>query len=111
MKSQSGFSLVIASQPFYIIFCRENDLRTLFCPNTINAHFCCKNDLSTLFLLQKNLRTLFCREDVLHAFFCLENDLRISSGKFLRVESCHPEGSDFWGLCPQCYDKSLTICQ
>ena len=31
-------------------------------------------------------------------FFCRENDLRTSSGKFLRVESCHPESSDFLGL-------------
>ena len=33
-------------------------------------------------------------------FFCRENDLRTSSGKFLRVESCHPESSDFLGLWP-----------
>ena len=35
----------------------------------------------------------------IYAFFCRENDLRTSSGKFLRVESCHPESSDFLGLC------------
>ena len=44
-------------------------------------------------------------------FFCRENDLRVffvaktiyvffvtSFGKFLRVESCHPESLDFLGL-------------
>ena len=37
--------------------------------------------------------------------FCHENVLRTSSGKFLRVESCHPESSDFLDLCamqPDC---------
>ena len=33
------------------------------------------------------------------AIFGRKNDLRTSSGKFLRVESCHPESSDFLGLC------------
>ena len=33
-----------------------------------------------------------------YGFFCRENDSRTSSGKFLRVESCHPESSDFLGL-------------
>ena len=32
-------------------------------------------------------------------FICRKNDLRTLSGKFLRVESCHPERSDFLGLC------------
>ena len=31
-------------------------------------------------------------------FFCRENNLRTSSGKFLRVEFCHSESSDFLGL-------------
>ena len=38
---------------------------------------------------------------MIYAFFCRENDIRTSSGKFLRVESCHPESSDFLGLCLQ----------
>ena len=73
------------------------------------AHrFCCKNDLHTLFLSQKlfkhffchkkNLRILFLSQKQFTRFFCRENDLHISSGKFLRVESCHPESSDFLGL-------------
>ena len=32
------------------------------------------------------------------AIFAGKNDLRTSSGKFLRVESCHPESLDFLGL-------------
>ena len=35
----------------------------------------------------------------IYAFFCSKNDLRTSSGKFLCVEFCHPENSDFLGLC------------
>ena len=31
---------------------------------------------------------------------CRENDLRASSGKFLRVKVCQPESFDFLGLCP-----------
>ena len=30
-------------------------------------------------------------------FFCRESNLRTSSGKFLRVQFCHPESSDFLG--------------
>ena len=30
---------------------------------------------------------------------CRKNNLRTLSEKFLRVESCHPENSDFLGLC------------
>ena len=41
----------------------------------------------------------FCCENGL-GVFCRENDLRSSPGKFLRVESCYPESSDFWDLCP-----------
>ena len=95
---------------FKYFFCRENDLRTLFC---------CKNDLSTLVLLQIDSQThFFCRKTIyalfchkknqctffvaktIYALFCRENNLRTSTGKFLRVESCHPESSDFLGLCP-----------
>ena len=38
------------------------------------------------------------REKLFTHFFCRENDLRTLSGKFLRVEFCHPESSDFLGL-------------
>ena len=55
---------------FYVLFCRENDLRSLFVTKKRNTHF-----------------------------FCQENDLRSSSGEFLCVEFCHPESSDFLGLC------------
>ena len=41
------------------------------------------------FLLRNDLRTLL----------VAKHDLRTSSGKFLRVEFCHPESSDFLGLC------------
>ena len=49
------------------------------------------------FFATKFFFTLFCREHGLHIFF-RENNLRTSSGKFLRAESCHPESSDFLGL-------------
>ena len=80
-----------------------------FVAKMIWAHlFCCKDDLHTLFLLQKLLMHLFLsQKEFTHVFlsrkrftrfFCRENDLRTLSGKFLRVESCHPESSDFLGL-------------
>ena len=75
-------------QSVYKIFCRKEFIHT----------FCCKNDLCTLFCRKKNLRTLFLSLKRFTRFFCRENDLRTSSGKFLRVESCHPESSEFLGL-------------
>ena len=51
------------------------------------------------FLSQK-LCIFFVTKRIYSYFFCRENDLRTSSGKFLCVESCHPESSDFSGLCP-----------
>ena len=65
-----------------------SDLRTLFC---------CKNYLCT-FLSQKEFVHTFFVANTVYVFF-RENDLRTSSGKFLRVESCHPESLDFLGLC------------
>ena len=65
-----------------------SDLCTLFFAKTIHALSCHKKNLCTLFLS----RTWF-----MHFFG--ENDSGTSSGKFLRVESCHPESSDFLGLC------------
>ena len=42
------------------VFCRENDLRTLFVAAKNDLHtFFCKNDLSTLFCCKNNLRTFF----------------------------------------------------
>ena len=42
---------------------------------------------------------LFCCENDIHTLLVAKNDLRTSSGKFLCVEFCHPENSDFLGLC------------
>ena len=39
-----------------------------------------------------------CREKRFTHFLCRKNDLCSSSGKFLCVEFCHPESSDFLGL-------------
>ena len=50
------------------------------------------------FVTKRICAHFFCRKHDLNAFFG-ENYLRTSSGKFLRVESCHPESSDFLGLC------------
>ena len=47
---------------------------------------------------QKELTHTFFAAKTIYALFCRENDLRTSSGKFWRVESCHPESSDFLGL-------------
>ena len=53
------------------------------------------------FLSQKWFMHFICREKPFTHFFCRENNLHTSSGKFLRVEFCHPESSDFLGLCVQ----------
>ena len=50
-----------------------------------------------VFLLRKQFTHYICRKTI-YALFCHENDLRIPSGKFLRVEFRHPESSDFLGL-------------
>ena len=68
-----------------------SDLRTLFCRKNYLCTFCHK----------KNLRTLFLSRTRFTFFFFRENNLRTSSGKFLRVESRHPESSDFLGLWPE----------
>ena len=51
------------------------------------------------FFVAKTICAHFFVAKMIYAFFCRENDLRTSSGKFFRVESCHPESSDFLGLC------------
>ena len=71
------------------LFCHKNYFYTFFVTKRIYAHFFCR---------EHGLRVFFVAETI-YAFFCRENDLRTSSGKFLRVESCHPENSDFLGLC------------
>ena len=53
-----------------------------------------------VFLLRKQFTHYICRKTI-YALFCHENDLRIPSGKFLRVEFRHPESSDFLGLWPE----------
>ena len=101
-------------------FLSENDLRTLFCRKyNQRTIFCCKNDSSTLVLLQKQfVQTFFVTKAIyalvlpqkefthtffvaktIYTFFCRENDLRTLSGKFLGVESCHLDSSEFLGLC------------
>ena len=72
--------------------------RSCFVAKTIYTHFFFAKTIYALFGHKKSLRILFCRKKRFTRFFCRKNDLRTSSGKFLRVESCHPESSDFLGL-------------
>ena len=46
----------------------------------------------------KRVYALYLSRKTIYALFGRENDLRTSSGKFLCVEFCHPESSDFLGL-------------
>ena len=62
-----------------------------------HTFFCCKNYLCLFFCHNKIYAPFFVAK-MIYAFFCRKNDLRTSSGKFLRVDSCHPESSDFLGL-------------
>ena len=50
------------------------------------------------FFVAKTICALFVAKTIC-AIFARKNDLRTSSGKFLCVEICHPESSDFLGLC------------
>ena len=105
---------------FFVLFsARKWFTHTFLSQIQLAQAFCCKTYLSTLVLLQKRfthtffvtktIYALFCHKKNLcilflsrkrsTCFFCRENDLRTSSGKFSRVESCHPESSDFLGLC------------
>ena len=61
------------------------------------------SDLHTLFCRKKYLCTFWSQKEFAHTFFVAKtiysifyrkNDLRTLSGKFLRVENCHPESSD-----------------
>ena len=79
-----------------------------FVANTISAGFLLQKlfeqtcfvakTFYTLFLSQNYLCIFLSQKEFMHTFFCRENDLRTLSGKFLRVESCHPESSEFLGL-------------
>ena len=86
----------------------------------IYAHFFVQIQLTHTFLLQKEFEhTFLLQKQFTHTFvsrkrftrfFCCENNLRTSSGKFLRIESCHPESLDFLGLCciyTNCSDGNL----
>ena len=53
--------------------------------------------MQIIFVTKRICASFLCRERGLCIFF-RENDLGTSSGKFLHVESCHPESSDFLGL-------------
>ena len=64
----------------------------------IHAHFFFQIQLTHTFLLQKWFEHTFLSQKQFTHTFCRENDLRTSSGKFLRVDSCHPESLDFLGL-------------
>ena len=76
----------------------ENDLRTLLVANTINAYFFVAKMIWSHFFVTKTICAHFFVAKMIYAFFCRENDLRTSSGKFLRVESYHPQSSHFLGL-------------
>ena len=116
-KQHILFWLQIAILPTFFV---AKMIYTLFCQQIqLPQAFCCKNDLSTLVLLQKWFTHTFFVTKTIYAlflsqkefthtflsrkqftrFFCRKNSLRTSSGKFLRVESCHPESSDFLVLC------------
>ena len=71
---------------------------TCFVAKTIYTHFFVTKTIYALFCHKKNLCILFLSRKLFTRFFCRKNHLRTSSGKFLRVESCHPESSDFLGL-------------
>ena len=71
---------------------------TCFVAKTIYTHFFCHKNYLCTFLSQKEFMHTFFVAKTIYMLFCHENDLRTSSGKFLRVESCHPESSDFLGL-------------
>ena len=50
------------------------------------------------FFVAKTIYALYLSQKLFTHFICHENDLHTSSGKFLRIQSCHPESSDFLGL-------------
>ena len=80
-----------------------------FVANTINTHFFVAKPIYALFLSEKEfMHTIFVAK-MIYAFFCRKNDLRTSSGKFLRVESCHPESSDFLGLWLLACETSVNV--
>ena len=97
---------------FFNVFCTFFVTKMIyahfFVANTINAHFFVAKMIWANFFVAKTIYALFLSlKEFAHTFFvaimiyilfCRENDLLTLSGKFLRVESCHPESSDFFGL-------------
>ena len=82
------------------LFCCKNDLHTLFCRKNYLSTFFVTKKIYAHFFVAKTIYAFFSVAKTIYAFFsCRENDLCTWSGKFLRVESCHPENSDFLGLC------------
>ena len=65
-----------------------------------HIHFRLGDQIAILctFLTRKRFTHFICREKWFTHFFCRKSNLRTSSGKFLRVQFCHPESSDFLGL-------------
>ena len=65
-----------------------------------HIHFRLGDQIAILctFWSRKRFTHFICREKWFTHFFCRESNLRTSSGKFLRVQFCHPESSDFLGL-------------
>ena len=72
---------------------------TCFVAKTIYTHFFCRKNYLRTFFVTKRIYAPFLSQKQFTRFFCRENNLCTSSGKFLRVESCHPESLDFLGLC------------
>ena len=80
--------------------CKKCHIHSIYLqfPYLIYAHFFVAKTIYALFCHKKNLCTLFLSRTRFTRFF-RGNDLCTSSGKFLRVESCHPKSLDFLGLC------------
>ena len=105
---------------FHTFFVAKIIYAHFFVANTINAHFLLQKLFEhTFFVAKTNYAHIFSQKLFMHffvtkricahffllrkrfrCFFCRENDLRTSPRKFLRVESCYLESSDFWDLCP-----------
>ena len=83
------FTHTFLSQKIFMHFLVTKRICAHFFFREHGLRFFRENDLRTLFVAKKWFTHLFCRE----------NNLLTLSRKFLRVEFCHLESSDFLGLC------------
>ena len=81
--------------------CKKCHIHSIYLqfPFLIYTHFFVTKNYLCTFLSQNEFEHTFFVANTVYAFFFAQNNLRTSCGKFLRVESCHPENSDFLGLC------------